>query len=219
MKITQESEEAKRKLLKPQVERRRRERMNQSLENLKSLLLKGQESTKRRLEKAEILEHTVLFLQSNATGGGGGQKLSYQDGSSACLQRAAEFLGPEGKGLWLRAALDAAAAARFARSQSESAGVKLRTEACLPNALLLRRSSMSILQMMMYRSKHSPRACASSANRFVPTQQLSSPQGHANIHQQTLQQNGFELNMERQTAKQSPSPSSPVSQSVWRPWP
>uniref|UniRef100_A0A665UFP8 Hairy and enhancer of split related-7 n=1 Tax=Echeneis naucrates TaxID=173247 RepID=A0A665UFP8_ECHNA len=134
MKLSQDSQDAKaqRKSLKPQVERRRRERMNRSLESLKTLLLQRQEETRRRVEKAEILEHTVLFLQNTAKedqARAGGQKHSFQDGFSTCLQRAAQFLGPEGKGLWLGAALDASFAARFSRSDSDSAGVRGRTEA------------------------------------------------------------------------------------------
>ncbi|TKS82535.1 Transcription factor HES-7.1-A HES-related protein 1-A [Collichthys lucidus] len=163
MKLIQDSEDAKaqRKSLKPQVERRRRERMNRSLESLKTLLLQQQEATQRRLEKAEILEHTVLFLQNTATGDttrtevGGCQRQSFQDGFSTCLQRASQFLGPEGKGLWLGAALDASFAARFSRSDSDSAGVQRRTEAqSSSNSLLFRNSSRSILQSLMHRSGH-----------------------------------------------------------------
>ncbi|XP_054478377.1 transcription factor HES-2-like [Anoplopoma fimbria] len=117
MKLHQDSEATKeeRKSLKPQVERRRRERMNRSLESLKTLLLQQQETCQRRVEKAEILEHTVLFLQNTVErntmraegggGGGGGQKHSFQDGFSTCLQTAAQFLGPDGKGLRLGEAL------------------------------------------------------------------------------------------------------------------
>ncbi|KAG8009816.1 Transcription factor HES-2 [Nibea albiflora] len=164
MKLIQDSEDAKaqRKSLKPQVERRRRERMNRSLESLKTLLLQQQEATQRRLEKAEILEHTVLFLQNTATGdktrsesGGGCQKQSFQDGFSTCLKRASQFLGPEGKGLWLGAALDASFAARFSRSDSDSAGVQRRSDAhSSSNSLLFRNSSRSILRSLMHRSGH-----------------------------------------------------------------
>ncbi|KAA8591851.1 hypothetical protein FQN60_017225 [Etheostoma spectabile] len=42
--------------------------MNRSLESLKTLLLQRQEGTQRRVEKAEILEHTVVFLQNTAEG-------------------------------------------------------------------------------------------------------------------------------------------------------
>ncbi|XP_061677133.1 transcription factor HES-7.1-B-like [Syngnathoides biaculeatus] len=89
-----------RKSLKPQVERRRRERINRSLENLKTLLLAPQGSGGRRLEKAEILERTVVFLQQHADNVDGKQELpSYQRGFSSCLQRAAHFLQTEPKGL------------------------------------------------------------------------------------------------------------------------
>ncbi|KAG5844785.1 hypothetical protein ANANG_G00166390 [Anguilla anguilla] len=86
-----------RKLLKPQVEKRRRERMNRSLESLRALLLQGsqhQALASRRVEKAEVLEHTVLFLQSAAHRGAaeGSQQQDFQDGFSTCLQRAARFL-------------------------------------------------------------------------------------------------------------------------------
>ncbi|KAK3527110.1 hypothetical protein QTP86_010994 [Hemibagrus guttatus] len=86
-------------LLKPQVERRRRERMNRSLENLRLLLLQGPEqqaTSQRRVEKAEILEHTVLFLQSakkpRAEDESSSEGHRFLDGFSACLQKAAHFL-------------------------------------------------------------------------------------------------------------------------------
>ncbi|KAM9722950.1 transcription factor HES-7.1-like [Menidia menidia] len=70
MKLLQEPEDAtsNRKLIKSQVEKRRRERMNHSLERLRTMLLQQprQGGTRHRLEKAEILEHTVLFLQKAA---------------------------------------------------------------------------------------------------------------------------------------------------------
>ncbi|XP_043075990.1 hairy and enhancer of split related-7 [Puntigrus tetrazona] len=108
MKILREAETIKmdRKLLKPQVERRRRERMNQSLENLRMLLLQGPEHnspTQRRIEKAEILEYTVLFLQNSAAqakkakDAEGGEKSRFMDGFSSCLQKATRFLSDEGK--------------------------------------------------------------------------------------------------------------------------
>uniref|UniRef100_A0AAY4BG29 BHLH domain-containing protein n=1 Tax=Denticeps clupeoides TaxID=299321 RepID=A0AAY4BG29_9TELE len=57
------------KLLKPQVERRRRERINHSLESLRTLLLQNTQHQVRlvhvQVEKAEILEHTVLFLHTS----------------------------------------------------------------------------------------------------------------------------------------------------------
>uniref|UniRef100_A0A4W4FRU9 BHLH domain-containing protein n=1 Tax=Electrophorus electricus TaxID=8005 RepID=A0A4W4FRU9_ELEEL len=91
-------------LLKPQVERRRRERMNRSLENLRLLLLQGSEQqmlSHRRVEKAEILEQTVLFLQSSTkkarVGVEGKEGYPFLEGFSACLEKATHFMQQEGK--------------------------------------------------------------------------------------------------------------------------
>ncbi|XP_077577214.1 hairy and enhancer of split related-7 [Stigmatopora nigra] len=110
MKLVQEADEANRdkKLLKSQVEKRRRERMNHSLERLRSMLMtqepqqqQQQGSSQRRVEKTEILEHTVLFLHNSnkASTGAAPQRHPFQDGFHSCLQRAAHFLGPHGKSL------------------------------------------------------------------------------------------------------------------------
>ncbi|XP_017541713.2 hairy and enhancer of split related-7 [Pygocentrus nattereri] len=102
-----------RKLLKPQVERRRRERMNRSLESLRVLLLQGPEAaTQRRVEKAEILEHTVLFLQTSMTQAKknqacdeGSEGRQFMDGFSACLHEAARFLQTEEESRGLQGSL------------------------------------------------------------------------------------------------------------------
>ncbi|XP_053699834.1 transcription factor HES-7.1-A-like [Synchiropus splendidus] len=87
--ISEQSRHTDRKILKPQVEKRRRERMNRSLDNLKTLLML-QEQSQRRVEKAEILEQTVAFLHNH-------HKRSFHDGFSSCLQMATRFLGPDRK--------------------------------------------------------------------------------------------------------------------------
>ncbi|XP_044215803.1 enhancer of split m7 protein-like isoform X2 [Thunnus albacares] len=209
MKLLQDSEDAKaqRKILKPQVERRRRERMNRSLENLKTLLLQQQEQTQRRVEKAEILEHTVLFLQNttkrdNTRAGGGGQKHSFQDGFSTCLQRATQFLGPEGKGLWLGAALDASFAARFARSDSDPAGAHRTSESS--SSLVLRKSSRSFLRMLIHRSKH---------RLYSSLNGASCVQSHRDSYCSAIPQQTHKV-----TSRVS-NQNRPVSQSLWRPWP
>ncbi|XP_030648763.1 hairy and enhancer of split related-7 [Chanos chanos] len=108
MKLLGENETAKinRKLLKPQVERRRRERMNRCFESLRMLLLQGPEHqalSQRRVEKAEILEHTVLFLhnssaQTKRTTDERRERHPFLDGFSTCMQEAARYLQEE-KGL------------------------------------------------------------------------------------------------------------------------
>ncbi|XP_060936918.1 uncharacterized protein LOC133013848 [Limanda limanda] len=158
MKMLQGTEETTtdRKFLKSQMEKRRRERMNCSLEHLRTLLLQEPPqltAAQQKLEKAEILEHTVLLLQSSimGAGGGGGQRQSFQDGFSSCLQRAAQFLGPRGKGLRLGASLDARFAARFTSSDSDPTGVPLRTEARSCSSSLTQ--TRSILRMLRQKSK------------------------------------------------------------------
>ncbi|XP_042346090.1 uncharacterized protein LOC121945812 [Plectropomus leopardus] len=235
MRVLQEKEDAtnERKLIKSQVEKRRRERMNRSLERLRTMLLQEPQQpvgTQHRVEKAEILEHTVLFLQNTAKGdktragggviggggggggGRGGQKYSFQDGFSTCLQKAAQFLGPDGKGLWLGAALNASFAARFSRSDFDSAGAQKRTEARSSSSSLSH--TKSILRMLRLKSKHRLHARAVSHPYRLPVQQEP-----PRIPQHPQRQNQVELRVERGATKQSPSQSHPDNQTLWRPWP
>lgn len=182
----------------------------------------SQEATQRRVEKAEILEHTVLFLQNTVNGSkarsecgsGQGQKHSFQDGFSTCLQRATQFLGPEGKGLRLAAALDASRAAHFSRPDSDPAGLQgreRRTEAQpSSNSLLLRKSSRSILQLLIHRSRH--RLCTPTLTMATCNQNRE----ESHCSPTTPQRSHKAASRE---SKQSASQSGPVSQSLWRPWP
>ncbi|XP_068616646.1 hairy and enhancer of split related-7 [Brachionichthys hirsutus] len=216
MKLLQDSEDAKakRKSLKPLVEKRRRERINRSIESLKILVLQREEASQRRVEKAEILEHTVLFLQKSATAdkprgeAGGGQKHSFQNGFCTCLQEAARHLGPDGKGRWLGAALGASYAARFSRSDSDSAGAG-RTEAHPSSRSPLQgESSRSVLQLLL--------------NRYRTRKQT--PLGAPRVRSRGETQRGPAAPQQPQRLvspprTQGPSQSRAVSQSVWRPWP
>ncbi|XP_049901949.1 transcription factor HES-7.1-A-like [Epinephelus moara] len=229
MRVLQETEDAtnNRKLIKSQVEKRRRERMNRSLERLRTMLQEPEPpgGTQHRVEKAEILEHTVLFLQNTAKGdktragggviggggggGRGGKKHSFQDGFSTCLQKATQFLGPEGKGLWLGAALNASFVARLSRPDSDSAGAQRRTEARSCSSLP---RTKSILRMLKQRSKQRLHTRALNAHPYrLPAQQVSPQQ--AQRHSQV------EVRVESGAGKQSPSQSCPINQTLWRPWP
>nr|XP_023009168.1 transcription factor HES-5-like [Maylandia zebra] len=206
MKLLQEAEEAtnNKKLIKSQVEKRRRDRMNRSLECLRTMLLQEphEGSTQHRVEKAEILEHTVLFLQNNAkgdktTGGRGDQKRSFQDGFSTCLQTASGFLGPEGKGSELGSALHAAFAARLARSHSQPEGLQSRN--FLPHAKF-------ILRMLRQKSK-------------LKLKQAQARASGEKLPKQPQKQRESEIRAERGATKQSSAQSSPSSHTLWRPWP
>ncbi|XP_040890529.1 transcription factor HES-5-like [Toxotes jaculatrix] len=85
------------KLRKPLVEKLRRERINSSIEQLKSLLgpefLKQQPDSK--LEKAEILEMTVCFLRRLKQQNQAVDSAAVNQGYSRCVQEVAHFLSKE----------------------------------------------------------------------------------------------------------------------------
>ncbi|XP_072515985.1 hairy and enhancer of split related-7 [Salminus brasiliensis] len=194
-----ESLKMDRKLLKPQVERRRRERMNRSLESLRALLLQGPEAaSQRRVEKAEILEHTVLFLQTSMSqtkrsqhSEDASEGRQFLDGFSACLHKAALFLQTEGESRGLQASLPASLCQRLSRPHAP-APASART---------------------------SPRASA-------PEKRVACTRGHSHPHPYVVpprhtHPGGLpQLHRDTHTTSQ-PAPGQQVSagQCVWRPWP
>ncbi|XP_026202526.1 transcription factor HES-5-like [Anabas testudineus] len=85
------------KLRKPLVEKLRRERINSSIEQLKSLLgpefLKQQPESK--LEKADILEMTVCFLRRLQQQHQAVDSAAVEQGYSRCVQEVVHFLSKE----------------------------------------------------------------------------------------------------------------------------
>ncbi|XP_037540214.1 transcription factor HES-2-like [Nematolebias whitei] len=84
-----------RKTLKPLLEKRRRARINDSLNHLKSLIvpLVGKDSARySKLEKADILEMTVRFLRDLPSAPVKETADSYREGYKACLQRVSALL-------------------------------------------------------------------------------------------------------------------------------
>uniref|UniRef100_A0A3Q3IC25 BHLH domain-containing protein n=1 Tax=Monopterus albus TaxID=43700 RepID=A0A3Q3IC25_MONAL len=77
--------------MKPLMEKRRRARINDSLNHLKNLILPltGRYTCYSRLEKADILEMTVRFLSDIPPVK---TKDSYREGYKACLQRVSALL-------------------------------------------------------------------------------------------------------------------------------
>ncbi|KAL6464933.1 hypothetical protein MHYP_G00272500 [Metynnis hypsauchen] len=76
------------KLRKPAVEKMRRDRINNSIEQLKMLLkdeLKARQPSSK-LEKADVLEMAVTYLKSKTA------EQSYTDGFARCLEETARFL-------------------------------------------------------------------------------------------------------------------------------
>ncbi|XP_075762449.1 transcription factor HES-2 [Pelodiscus sinensis] len=86
-----------RKTLKPLMEKRRRARINESLSQLKTLILQliGKDSSRcSKLEKADILEMTVQFLKETPgpCPSAPDPAESYREGYRACLSRLPSLL-------------------------------------------------------------------------------------------------------------------------------
>ncbi|KAM6981961.1 transcription factor HES-2-like [Tautogolabrus adspersus] len=84
-----------RKTMKPLMEKRRRARINDSLDHLKKLILPltGRDKTRySKLEKADILEMTVRFLSDIPPINSKDSTDNYREGYKACLQRVSALL-------------------------------------------------------------------------------------------------------------------------------
>ncbi|XP_069466394.1 transcription factor HES-2 [Ambystoma mexicanum] len=84
-----------RKTLKPLMEKRRRARINESLNHLKTLILPliGKDSSRySKLEKADILEMTVRFLKELPPAQTQTSSESYREGYRACISRVGSIL-------------------------------------------------------------------------------------------------------------------------------
>ncbi|XP_059922053.1 hairy and enhancer of split related-7 [Gadus macrocephalus] len=207
------------KFFKSQMERRRRERMNRSLEHLRSLLLQGPQEQcgdQRRAEKAEVLEHTVLFLRSSEGArrrdGGTAGCNSFRDGFSACLERATRILGPQGKGLPKAVNFDTTLAVRL--SSSDYAGL----EAISSITKQYKISSKSV------RRPRQPRTSSSALQaRGISLHPKPCPVRHERSARVGEQTNGAvpaqERTQQRPATTVSPAPSLSSFQSLWRPWP
>lgn len=163
------------------------------------------------MEKAEILEYAVRFLQSIAKegvlSGDGGQRPSYQDGVSSCLQRAAQFLGPDGKNTWL--GLDPSLAVLDPDSDPSGdrrAGGGGSTVGSLPHC-----EAAVVQRLRQEASRRLQEAGGLKRRRFVRPVQL--PTLTLAQHQPP---DGAE---EGQESKQSLAQSHPATQPLWRPWP
>nr|XP_023697404.1 transcription factor HES-2-like [Paramormyrops kingsleyae] len=84
-----------RKTLKPLMEKRRRARINENLEQLKTLILRlvGKDKSRHsKFEKADILEMTVRFLRRLPSTSAKSPSESYKEGYKACRQRISTLL-------------------------------------------------------------------------------------------------------------------------------
>ncbi|KAM7418096.1 hypothetical protein PAMA_017640 [Pampus argenteus] len=101
-----------RRVSKPVMEKRRRERINHSLETLRLLMLENTHNEKLKnpkVEKAEILESVVHFLQTEKDAGKDERPVkqrpscarqhNYQEGMTSCLLRISHFIASKSQEL------------------------------------------------------------------------------------------------------------------------
>ncbi|XP_062843199.1 transcription factor HES-5-like [Trichomycterus rosablanca] len=93
------SNKEKHKLRKPVVEKMRRDRINNCIEQLKVMLEKEfhQQDPNTKLEKADILEMTVVFLKQQLQAQISAPQKSHFDGYSQCWKGTIDFLSANNK--------------------------------------------------------------------------------------------------------------------------
>ncbi|XP_042622918.1 LOW QUALITY PROTEIN: transcription factor HES-5-like [Cyprinus carpio] len=93
------SNKEKHKLRKPVVEKMRRDRINSCIEQLKSMLEKEihQQDPNTKLEKADILEMTVVFLKQQLQPKTSAPQKAHFDGYSQCCRETMSFLSGKSK--------------------------------------------------------------------------------------------------------------------------
>ncbi|KAK6477595.1 mRNAion factor HES-5-like [Huso huso] len=84
----------KNKLRKPVVEKMRRDRINNSIEQLKTILEKVLQKNEPscKLDKADVLEMTVSFLKQQLRRDPVAPLVDYNEGYSQCLQETLHFM-------------------------------------------------------------------------------------------------------------------------------
>ncbi|KAM4612767.1 transcription factor HES-5-like [Polymixia lowei] len=84
----------KHKLRKPVVEKMRRDRINSCIEQLKTLLEKEfhKQDPNAKLEKADVLEMTVMFLKQQLQPQSAASRRAHGDGYSQCWEETLHFL-------------------------------------------------------------------------------------------------------------------------------
>ncbi|XP_028838851.1 transcription factor HES-7.1-A-like [Denticeps clupeoides] len=206
-----------RKLLKPQVERRRRERINHSLESLRTLLLQNtqhQSCAGRRVEKAEILEHTVLFLHtSNGEKRGGWREREqhhFMDGFSTCLEHATRFLRVERDVSGFGEAFTAALSRRLSSSSEPSSSLHVPARILPAAAPLSTAGSRVKLPLSHWQRVQCSKQQEQRSSSFISSlpQSTMGSRPHPNKAASTTS-----------TISTTPPPLHTPSQAVWRPWP
>ncbi|XP_069468269.1 transcription factor HES-3 [Ambystoma mexicanum] len=235
-----------RKTSKPLMEKKRRARINVSLEQLKSLLEKhySQNIRKRKLEKADILELTVKYLKNIQSAAHGVPLLKtaeYQTGFRNCLYGVSQFLMRSEEGsesLCLRLLRDlgralpaSSAGFRTTDSASPGAGTIFRTA---DSGLPIPFASFKATESGFSQWTHPPTSSLGLEQGAVATDLSNGPQSeqgtpsHRHLRGASDQAESQELkkhpaaNTQPLLLSANAEPTSPrtvhPTESVWRPW-
>ncbi|XP_078526860.1 transcription factor HES-7.1-A-like [Lissotriton helveticus] len=213
-----------RKLLKPVVEKRRRERINSSLETLRMLLLEKGPNEKLKnpkVEKADILETAVQFIrtQNQSLEPLPDERQIHQAGYHDCLQRAAFILNanqdiaPERKaflGGYFTSCLNQLQTSSMLLPPGASS-LRTTVHEHLPETGTALFGASSERQLDIFSSTEN---LPSHSSRFAAMQAPPQP---SCAHHQSFQDGG--LRTSRTVGPQTNNDSPALISAVWRPWP
>ncbi|KAG7517452.1 transcription factor HES-7.1-B-like-B-like [Solea senegalensis] len=189
-----------RKVPKPLMEKRRRERINHSLETLRRLMLENTRNEKLKnpkVEKAEILESVVQFLQTEKEVLSRDQTCvrqnNYHDGMRSCLLRVSHFIAKN-------------------QDLEETGGEMVQASAASPEP---HNQTSSLGHMHNKALIPAPsRDSAPLAAQHLPRQHRR----HGISHPYLSQRTGLHT-CETSKLLSSPSSCTHITDPVWRPWP
>ncbi|XP_068454343.1 transcription factor HES-2-like [Clinocottus analis] len=159
-----------RKTMKPLMEKKRRARINDSLNLLKNLILPltGRDKTRySKLEKADILEMTVRFLGDIPPVNTKNSADSYKEGYKACLQRVSTLLP--------KTSLDQDACQRVNEFVQQSMSTTV-TPACMSCCAQSSRTLPQIQQRLLSLKSSSRMESQSRSGAVAPSRAQSGPQ-------------------------------------------
>ncbi|XP_039976574.1 hairy-related 5 [Xiphias gladius] len=188
-----------RRVSKPLMEKRRRERINHSLETLRLLMLENTHNEKLKnpkVEKAEILESVVQFLKTEkevervlSREQTCARQHNYQEGMRSCLLRVSHFIATK------------------SQESEDSGGDTVQASLALPEPRTYPPSPGPIHKALM------PAPAGDSAPQHLPHHHRQ----HGISHPYLTQRTG--LDCETRKLLSSTAACTDITDPVWRPWP
>ena len=190
-------------VLKPIIEKRRRERINNHLEELKNLVCGN---TRSKLEKADILELTVNHLR---------KLIAAQRRSIASTAVPTQSPAPQQNSIPPKPLVDSRAAAPYMPCSQEMQRFMAAKANHADNLFLQHPAHLHAAAAVAAQQRLSPTSSVSSLSPISPTQTFVFLPAMMQQHQQQTAAVARQLSMQT-SIPVSPSPE--VKSEVWRPW-